>query len=88
MLIIGQLNINHKEKTEFFIVSSVTYNSFMGYALITIYNLAKLYISDTPKGQLRRIYYAIIGNMVQCIYWLISCCNVFCVFNSNKYIYV
>lgn len=52
MLIIGQININHKEKTEFFIVSSVAYNAFMGYSLPTIYKLAKLYFSDIPKGAL------------------------------------
>lgn len=30
MLIIGQINLNEKEKSDFFVVSSMTYNLFMG----------------------------------------------------------
>lgn len=52
MLIIGQININSKEKSDFFIVSSIVYNSFMGYVLITIFKLSNIYFSNIPKGLL------------------------------------
>lgn len=52
MLIIGQINLNPKEKSDFFIVSSVTYNAFMGYAIITVFRLANIYFSNIPKGLL------------------------------------
>lgn len=52
MLIIGQINLNEKEKSDFFVVSSITYNLFMGYVTIFIFRLANVYISNIPKGLL------------------------------------
>lgn len=52
MLIIGQINFNPKEKSDFFIVSSITYNAFMGYVIITIFRLSNIYFSNIPKGLL------------------------------------
>ena len=52
MLIIGQINFNPKEKSDFFVVSSITYNSFMGYIAIFIFKLANVYFSNIPKGLL------------------------------------
>lgn len=52
MLIIGQINLNPKEKSDFFIVTSIAYNFFMGYVIITIYKLANIYFSNEPKGLL------------------------------------
>ncbi len=52
MLIVGQINLNSKEKSDFFVVTSIAYNFFMGYAIIIIYKLANIYFSNEPKGLL------------------------------------
>lgn len=52
MLIIGQINLKEKEKSDFFVVSSITYNLFMGYVTIFIFKLANIYLSNMPKGVL------------------------------------
>ena len=52
MLILGQINFNHKYKIRLFIIVSILYNAFMGYAAIIIYRLANIYFSNIPKGLL------------------------------------
>lgn len=52
MLIIGQINFNQNIKTKFLLISSVLFNTFMGYVDIIIFKLISIYFLNIPSGLL------------------------------------